>query len=87
MPIALRNKTPEAGSDNTSMTSKKAMSIIDYPTARLGDPPALLEERLRKTPGVISVEIDAYLRKISVEFNPSLISLDRIRKLLTSKGF
>ena len=63
------------------------MGIIDYPTARLGDPPALLEERLRKTRGVISVEINAYLRKISVEFNPSLISLDRIRKLLTAKTF
>jgi hypothetical protein len=39
-----------------------------------------LEEALRRTRGVISVQFNAFSGKFVVEFDPSEISLDKIRK-------
>jgi hypothetical protein len=40
----------------------------------------VLEEALRKTQGVLSVQFNAFSRKFVVEFDPSGISLDKIRR-------
>lgn len=44
-----------------------------------------MEERLLKTRGVLSVEINAFSGRIAVEFDPSIISLDAIKNLISSK--
>lgn len=44
------------------------------------DVPFALEEALRKTMGVFSVQVNAFSGKLVVEFDPSLISLDQIKE-------
>ena len=41
-----------------------------------------MEEKLRKTRGVIEAEINAFSNRITIEFDPSLISLEKIRASL-----
>jgi len=39
-----------------------------------------LEEALRKTQGIVSVQFNAFSGKLAVEFDPSVISLEKIRE-------
>jgi len=41
-----------------------------------------LEEKLHKTRGVIEVEINVFSNRITIEFDPSVISLDKVRASL-----
>jgi hypothetical protein len=63
-----------------SSRSQHARGIIDVSKEKLVDVPFVLEEALRKTRGVISVQFNAFSGKLVVEFDPSEISLDKIRK-------
>jgi hypothetical protein len=40
----------------------------------------VLEEGLRKTQGIFSVQVNAFSGKLAVEFDPSVISLEKIRE-------
>jgi len=40
----------------------------------------VLEEALRKTQGILSVQLNAFSGKLAVEFDPSVISLEKIRE-------
>jgi hypothetical protein len=53
---------------------------MDVSQAKLAGVPFALEETLRKTPGVLSIQFNAFSRKFVIEFDPSVISLDEIRK-------
>lgn len=66
----------------TVSTSRRARGILDLSGTKLGDRPLLLEEKLRKTRGVIDAEINAFSNRITIEFDPSIISLDKIRASL-----
>ncbi|HVH15099.1 MAG TPA: hypothetical protein VNA15_05205 [Candidatus Angelobacter sp.] len=72
---------PETDSEAVS-TSRRARGILDLSRTKLGDRPLLLEEKLRKTRGVIDAEINVFSNRITVEFDPSIISLDKIRASL-----
>jgi hypothetical protein len=62
--------------------SHRARGILDLSKTKLGDRPLLLEERLLKMPGIIDAEINAFSNRITIEFDPSVISLERIRASL-----
>ncbi len=66
--------------------AKHARSIIDISQRKLSDIPFALEEALRKTPGVISVQLNAFSGKLVVEFDPSIISFDKVwEKVICTK--
>ena len=60
--------------------SHKARGIIDISHMTLADIPFTIEDKLRKTKGVFSVQINAFSKKLVIEFDPSVISLDEIVK-------
>ena len=70
----------------TVSTSRRARGILDLPGTKLIDRPSFLEEKLRKTPGVIEVEINAFSNRVTVEFDPSLITLDKIKASLARRN-
>jgi hypothetical protein len=47
---------------------------------KLADIPFVLEDALRKTRGIFSVQFNAFSGKLVVEFDPSVISLNKIRE-------
>jgi hypothetical protein len=59
---------------------RHARGIIDVSQRKLADAPFALEETLRKTQGIFSVQFNAFSGKLAVEFDPSVISLDKIRE-------
>jgi len=61
---------------------QRARGVLDLSGTKLIDRPAFLEEKLLKTSGVIAAEINAFSHRIIVEFDPSLISLDRIKAII-----
>ena len=80
----------QANTDNSrgalpvpSAQTHRARGIIDISRISLADVPLALEEKLRKSKGVSSVQVNAFSKKLTVEFDPSVITLDRIRKLVT----
>jgi len=60
-------------------TSKRARGVLDISGTKLVDRPSFLEEKLRRMQGVIDLEINAFSSRITVEFDPSLITLDKIK--------
>ncbi len=68
----------EATPSSTS-TSHRARVILDISGLDLSDQPALLEDKLRKIGGIISVEINVYSERMKVEFDTSLINIDQIK--------
>jgi hypothetical protein len=64
----------------------RARGIIDISQIMLADIPFAVEERLRKSKGIFSVQINAFSKKLTVEFDPSEISLDMIRKIVTRQA-
>jgi hypothetical protein len=79
--MAPRTAKTEAPAGTVS-TSHRARGILDLSRTKLGDRPLLLEEKLRKTRGVIDAEINAFSNRITVEFDPSIISLEKIKASL-----
>jgi hypothetical protein len=65
-----------------SLSSQRARGIIDLSGTKLTDRPSFLEEKLLKTRGVISAEINVYSNRMIVEFDPSLISLEKIKTMI-----
>lgn len=63
-----------------SAPTHRARGIIDISQVTLADVPFALEERLRKSKGIFSVQVNAFSKKLTVEFDPSIITLDKIRK-------
>ncbi len=66
-----------------SAPTHRARGIIDISRITLADVPLALEERLRKSKGIFSVQLNAFSKKLKVEFDPSIITLDKIRKTVT----
>jgi hypothetical protein len=67
-----------------SFSSQRARGIIDLSATKLMDRPSFLEEKLLKTQGIISAEINVYSNRMVVVFDPSLISLEKIRTMVKS---
>ncbi len=65
--------------------SQRARSILDISYSKLLDRPVLLEERLLKTAGVISAEINAFSNRIRVEFDPSQTTLDKVKNIIRTR--
>jgi hypothetical protein len=59
-----------------------ARGIIDLSGSRLVDRPSFLEEKLLKTRGIIAVEINVFSNHMFVEFDPSVITLNKIRLMI-----
>jgi hypothetical protein len=71
----------------SSPVGKRARGILDISGAKLIDRPAFLEEKLLKNRGVFAAEINVFSNRIMVEFDPMLISLDKIKAMIkTSNG-
>jgi len=66
-----------------SAPTHRARGIIDISLITLADVPLALEERLRKSKGIFSVQLNAFSKKLTVEFDASIITLDKIRKTVT----
>ncbi len=66
-----------------SAPTHRARGIIDFSRITLADVPLALEEKLRKSKGIFSVQLNAFSEKLTVEFDPSIITLDKIRKTVT----
>ncbi len=66
-----------------STPTHRARGIIDISRITLADVPLALEEKLQKSKGVFSVQLNAFSKKLTVEFDPSIITLDKIRKTVT----
>jgi len=84
------SNSTSADSDNPNGTlpapsgpTHRARGIIDISRITLTDVPIALEERLRKSKGVSSVQVNTFSKKLTVEFDPLLITLDKIRKTVT----
>ena len=67
----------------SSASTHKARGIIDISHMTLTDIPFTIEDRLRKTKGVFSVQINAFSKKLAIEFDPWVISLDEIVKKIS----
>ncbi|HZY47075.1 MAG TPA: hypothetical protein VFE96_04690 [Candidatus Bathyarchaeia archaeon] len=65
---------------------RRARGIIDISNFVLGDVPFALEEKLRKSKGVISVQLNAFSKKLAIEFDPSVTSLDEILKIIRRRA-
>jgi len=76
-----RTRRVEAVSTQPSR-GQRARGVLDLSGTKLIDRPAFLEEELLKTSGVIAAEINAFSHRIIVEFDPSIISLDRIKAII-----
>jgi hypothetical protein len=59
---------------------RHARGIIDISQGKLADVPRVLEEALRETQGIFSVQLNAFSGKLAVEFDPTVISLEKIRE-------
>lgn len=83
------NITPSDSTDHEdalnapSALTLKARGIIDISHMTLTDIPFTIEDRLRKTKGVFSVQINAFSKKLAIEFDPSVISLDEVVKKIS----
>ncbi len=83
--IVLQDKTARALREaEASAKSPRAKSILNISYSKLWDRPVLLEEKLLKTPGVISAEINAFSNRIRVEFDPSQTTLDKVKSIITT---
>ena len=67
----------------SSAPTHRARGIIDISRIMLADVPLALEEKLRESKGVFYVQLNAFSKKLTVEFDPSIITLDKIRKTVT----
>jgi hypothetical protein len=70
----------------TVPASKRARGVLDISGTKLVDRPIFLEEKLRRMQGVIDVEINAFSSRITVEFDPSLITIDKIKASLARRN-
>jgi hypothetical protein len=59
-----------------------ARVVLDLSGTRLIDRPAFLEERLLKTRGIVAAEINVFSNRMIVEFDPSIIGLDKIKAMI-----
>jgi hypothetical protein len=59
-----------------------ARVVLDLSGTRLTDRPAFLEERLLKTHGIVAAEINVFSNRMIVEFDPSIISVDKIKAMI-----
>jgi hypothetical protein len=62
---------------------RSARGVLDLSGTTLIDRPSFVEEQLLKTQGVIAAEINVFSYRITVVFNPSQISLDKIKAMIT----
>ena len=69
-----------------SSRARYARGIIDISREKLADAPLALEETLRKIPGILSVQFNVFSGKLAVEFDPLVISLDKIRRRAARAG-
>jgi len=70
----------------TFPTGRRARGILDLSGTKLVDRPSFLAEKLRKTTGVIDAEINVFSNRITVEFDPTLITLDKIKASLARRN-
>jgi hypothetical protein len=63
-----------------------ARGIIDLSRCKLIDRPAFVEEKLLKTRGIVSVEVNVFSNRLFVEFDPSVITLEKIRSMIKADG-
>ena len=67
------------------LNKDRARVILDSSKIGLSDRPSLLEEQLLKTKGILGVEINAFSGKIAIEFDPTLVNLEAIKKIIFRK--
>ncbi len=77
-----QERTEKAGTEAEPLRSR---GILDVSYSKLWDHPVLLEEKLLKTPGVVSAEINAFSNRIRVEFDPSQTTMDKIKKVISTR--
>ncbi len=63
-------------------TAHRARGIVDLSGTKLIDRPSFVEEKLLKTRGIFSAEINAYSNRMIVEFDPTAISLEKIKAMI-----
>jgi hypothetical protein len=68
--------------EDTPVMGQHARVVLDLSGTRLTDRPAFLEERLLKTRGIVAAEINVFSNRIIVEFDPSIVSLDKIKAMI-----
>jgi len=68
--------------DSPVTMEQHARVVLDLSGTRLTDRPAFLEERLLKTHGIVGAEINVFSNRMIVEFDPSIISLDKIKAII-----
>lgn len=77
-PEAVKPADPSVDNPNKD----RARVILDSSNIGLSDRPSLLEEQLLKTNGILGVEINAFSGKIAIEFDPSLVNLETIKRII-----
>jgi hypothetical protein len=70
------------GEDAPVPMGQRARVVLDLSGTRLTDRPAFLEERLLKTRGIVAAEINVFSNRMIVEFDPSTISIDKIKAMI-----
>jgi hypothetical protein len=73
-------------SATTISVLRRARVIVDLSRTKLSDRPAFLEEKLSKAPGIVSAEINAFSNRLTVEFDPSLINIEKIRSMISASS-
>ncbi len=61
---------------------RRAMGVLDIPRPSSAYSTPTVQEAVLKLVGVRSARINNVYRKITVEFDPTLTSLDRIREII-----
>ena len=80
-PEALKPTDPIVDNPN----KHRARVILDSSKIELSDRPSILEEQLLKTNGILDVEINAFSGKVAIEFDPTLVNLEAIKKIIFRK--
>ena len=80
-PEAVKPTDPKV--DNPNM--HRARVILDSSKIGLSDRPSFLEEQLLKTNGILGVEINAFSGRIAIEFDPTLVNLETIKKIISRR--
>src|SRR5690349_2227621 len=85
--IVVSPKTTNVEDPNpTGLTNQRAGVILDLSGTKLVDRPAILEDKLLKSRGIVTAEINAFSSRIIVEFDPSLTNLDKVRALISTNN-
>ena len=64
-----------------------ATSVLNVPDISCGHCQATITKALSPLPGVQSVDVDVPTKKVTVEYDPSVVQVDRMKDVLAEEDY